>query len=74
MIEIKFKPFRVSFGKYDASIKNNVAKTYLPVNAKKGTPLAQENANTEYTLEVVYKPGTNIVQHWWLVDKQPIKY
>jgi hypothetical protein len=48
---------------------------YLPVNAKKGTPLAQENANTEYKVEVIFDDVEKTkVKHIWLVDKNKLGY
>ena len=42
---------------------------------KKGTPLAQENANTEYKVEVIFDHVAKTkVKHIWLVDKNKLGY
>ena len=68
---------KINLGKRDASIKNGVAKISVPVNAKKGTEFAKENARVEYTMSVVFKTNadgslSNEVKHYWLTEKNPI--
>ena len=66
---------RINFDKHDGSCKDNVWTFYLPVIAKKGTPLAQENANTEYKVEVIFDDVEKTkVKHMWLVDKNKLGY
>ena len=66
---------KINFDKHDGSCKDNVWTFYLPVNAKKGTPLAQENANTEYKVEVIFDDVEKTkVKHMWLVDKNKLGY
>ena len=66
---------KINFDKHDGSCKDNVWTFYLPVNANKGTPLAQENANTEYKVEVIFDDVEKTkVKHMWLVDKNKLGY
>ena len=66
---------KINFDKHDGSCKDNVWTFYLPVKAKKGTPLAQENANTEYKVEVIFDDVDKTkVKHMWLVDKNKLGY
>ena len=66
---------KINFDKHDGSCKDNVWTFYLPVKAKKGTPLAQENANTEYKVEVIFDDVEKTkVKHMWLVDKNKLGY
>ena len=66
---------KINFDKHDGSCKDNVWTFYLPVKAKKGTALAQENANTEYKVEVIFDDVEKTkVKHMWLVDKNKLGY
>ena len=66
---------KINFDKHDGSCKDNVWTFYLSVKAKKGTPLAQENANTEYKVEVIFDDVEKTkVKHMWLVDKNKLGY
>ena len=66
---------KINFDKQDGSCKDNVWTFYLPVNAKKGTALDQENANTEYKVEVIFDDVEKTkVKHIWLVDKNKLGY
>jgi len=66
---------KINFDKHDGSCKDNVWTFYLPVKAKKGTLLAQENANTEYKVEVIFDDVEKTkVKHMWLVDKNKLGY
>ena len=68
---------KINLDKYDASIIDNIATFYVPVNAEKGTEFAKENARVEYTMSVVFKTNadgsmSNEVKHYWLTEKNPI--
>ena len=66
---------KINLDKYDASIKDNIATFYVPVNAEKGTELSQENANTEYKVEVIFdEVDKTKVKHIWLVDRNKLGY
>ena len=66
---------KINFDKHDGSCKDNVWTFHLPVNAKKGTALAKENANTEYKVEVIFDDVDKTkVKHMWLVDKNKLNY
>ena len=66
---------KINFDKHDGSCKDGVWTFHLPVNAKKGTALARENANTEYKVEVIFDDVEKTkVKHMWLVDKNKLGY
>jgi len=75
VLQIFGNKMKINFDKHDGSCKDNVWTFYLPVKAKKGTPLAQENANTEYKVEVIFDDVEKTkVKHMWLVDKNKLGY
>tara|TARA_R100000655_G_scaffold11481_2_gene26561 strand:- start:9 stop:212 length:204 start_codon:yes stop_codon:yes gene_type:complete len=66
---------KINLDKYDASIRDNIATFYVPVNAEKGTEFSQENANTEYKVEVIFdEVDKTKVKHIWLVDRNKLGY
>jgi hypothetical protein len=66
---------KINFDKHDGSCHDNVWTFFVPVNAKKGTSLAKENANTEYKVEVIFDDVDKTkVKHIWLVDKNKLNY
>ena len=66
---------KINLDKYDASIRDNIATFYVPVNAEKGTELSQENAKTEYKVEVIFdEVDKTKVKHIWLVDRNKLGY
>ncbi len=76
LLNIKQKEnMKINLDKYDASIRDNIATFYVPVNAEKGTELSQENANTEYKVEVIFdEVDKTKVKHIWLVDRNKLGY